>query len=168
MAEERFTIACDLSSSSSSLSLSSPDSTDNSASSDDITDSCNSSWGFSPPPDGNGGPLFHLESLRDSLPPRKRGLSNFFTGKSQSFTSLADVKCAEDLAKPEKKLKSSHSWESTVKSSYKNQNFRSSILSVGSAESIKMPRKVSNGANRGKKGSRPVATNAFRPRKQII
>jgi hypothetical protein len=46
------------------------------------------------------------------------------------------VKCAEDLAKPEKKLKSSHSSESAVKSSYNNQAIRSSIFSVGSAESI--------------------------------
>jgi hypothetical protein len=46
------------------------------------------------------------------------------------------VKCAEDLAKPEKKLKSSHSSESAVKSSYNNQAIRSSIFSVGSTESI--------------------------------
>jgi hypothetical protein len=55
------------------FSISSPDSTASSASSDDITDSGNSSWGFSPPPmpDGNGGPLFHMKSLRESLPSRK-------------------------------------------------------------------------------------------------
>ena len=47
-----------------------------------------------------------------------------------------DVKYAEDLAKPEKKLKSSHSSESAVKSSYNNQAIWSSIFSVGSAESI--------------------------------
>lgn len=31
----------------------------------------------------------------------RRGLSNFFHGKSQSFTSLASVKSLEDLAKKE-------------------------------------------------------------------
>nr|ADE77387.1 unknown [Picea sitchensis] len=158
MAEERFISTCNLSSSSSSFSISSPDSTAYSASSDDITDSGNSSWGFSPPPmpDGNGGPLFHMKSLRESLPSRKRGLSNYFTGKSQSFTSLVDVKCVEDLAKPEKKLKSSHSWESTMQSSYNNQTIPSSILSSGSAESMEMPRKGSLRRKMSKKSSRLI------------
>ncbi|CAL5390798.1 unnamed protein product [Camellia sinensis] len=31
----------------------------------------------------------------------ERGLSKHFQGKSQSFTSLANVRCLEDLAKPE-------------------------------------------------------------------
>lgn len=36
----------------------------------------------------------------------RRGLSKHFQGKSQSFTSLSDVRCLGDLAKPEnKKLK---------------------------------------------------------------
>jgi len=156
MAEERFIFTCDLSSPSSSLSTSSPDSTASSASSDDITDSGNSSWGFSPRamPDGNGSPLFHMKSLRASLPFRKRGLSIFFTGKSQSFTSLADVKCVEDLAKPVKKLKSSHSWESTITASYTNQTIQSSILSAGSPESKKMLRKASFRRKMSRNGSR--------------
>nr|ADE76840.1 unknown [Picea sitchensis] len=155
MAEERFISTCDLSSYSSSFSISSPDSTASSAFSNNITDSGNSSWGFSPPPmpDGNDGPLFHMKFLRASLPSRKRGLSNYFTGKSQSFTSLANVKCVEDLAKPEKKLKSSHSLESVMKSSYNNQTIRSSILSAGSAESMEMPRKASFGRKMSKKNS---------------
>jgi hypothetical protein len=40
----------------------------------------------------------------------RRGLSKFYQGKSQSFTSLTNVKSLEDFAKPEspynKKLKS--------------------------------------------------------------
>lgn len=44
----------------------------------------------------------------------RRGLSKHFQGKSQSFTSLANVMCLEDLAKPEnpynKKLKSCKSY----------------------------------------------------------
>lgn len=59
------------------------------------------------------GPLYQMESLRVHLP-FKRGLSKFFSGKSQSFTSLADVKTSDDLAKPEspykKKMKSSQSY----------------------------------------------------------
>ncbi|KAL5725198.1 hypothetical protein ACHQM5_008368 [Ranunculus cassubicifolius] len=58
--------------------------------------------------------LFEMTSLIQQLP-FKRGLSKHFNGKSQSFTSLAKVKCLEDLAKPEsppltKKMKSCKSY----------------------------------------------------------
>ncbi|KAG6524485.1 uncharacterized protein LOC122046036 [Zingiber officinale] len=51
------------------------------------------------------GTLGSLDSLEDALPV-KRGLSNFFTGKSKSFASLVDVAgvCANDVAKPENPL----------------------------------------------------------------
>lgn len=59
------------------------------------------------------GPLYEMSSLIAQLPV-KRGLSKHFQGKSQSFTSLSDVRCLEDLAKPEKpykkRLKSSKSY----------------------------------------------------------
>lgn len=53
----------------------------------------------SKPKDGAFG---SLDSLEESLPV-KRGLSNFFAGKSKSFASLADVAtaCARDVAKQE-------------------------------------------------------------------
>ncbi|XXG48181.1 hypothetical protein AAC387_Pa02g2696 [Persea americana] len=44
------------------------------------------------------GSLFELSELMAHLP-IKRGLSKHFQGKSQSFTSLANVRCLEDLAK---------------------------------------------------------------------
>ncbi|KAJ4832753.1 hypothetical protein Tsubulata_019795 [Turnera subulata] len=44
------------------------------------------------------GPLYELSELMAQLP-IKRGLSKFYQGKSQSYTSLASVKCLEDLAK---------------------------------------------------------------------
>ncbi|RWW19387.1 hypothetical protein GW17_00016579 [Ensete ventricosum] len=51
------------------------------------------------------GPLFELSSLMAQLPINvgvcRRGLSRYFQGKSQSFTSLSDVRCIEDLAKEE-------------------------------------------------------------------
>lgn len=76
-----------------------------SSASDDIEDSFSST--------SSDGPLYEMDSLRAHLP-FKRGLSNYFTGKSQSFTSLSDVKCLNDLVKPEnpyrKKMKSSHSY----------------------------------------------------------
>ncbi|KAK9106437.1 hypothetical protein Syun_022448 [Stephania yunnanensis] len=60
-----------------------------------------------------GGPLDEMSSLMHQLP-FKRGLSKFYPGKSQSFTSLSNVRSLEDLAKPEnpynKRLKSCRSY----------------------------------------------------------
>lgn len=62
---------------------------------------------------GDSGPLQDMSSLLQELP-FKRGLSKHYNGKSQSFTSLANVRSLEDLAKPEnpynKKLKSCKSY----------------------------------------------------------
>ncbi|KAL5215618.1 hypothetical protein ABZP36_007019 [Zizania latifolia] len=53
---------------------------------------------------------FEMSSLVMELPLMRRGLSKFFDGKSQSFTSLAAVGGLEDLAKPtRKRLKTSRS-----------------------------------------------------------
>lgn len=53
---------------------------------------------------GAGGALSCMDGLDDALP-IKRGLSNFFSGKSRSFANLQDaasaVSSARDLAKPE-------------------------------------------------------------------
>ncbi|KAI3422881.1 uncharacterized protein J3R85_011613 [Psidium guajava] len=46
------------------------------------------------------GPLYELSDLMTHLP-IKRGLSKFYQGKSQSFTSLARVQSIEDLVKKE-------------------------------------------------------------------
>ncbi|XP_057433890.1 protein OXIDATIVE STRESS 3-like [Lotus japonicus] len=58
-------------------------------------------------------PLSDMSSLLQQLP-MKRGLSKFYQGKSQSFTSLAKVESLEDLAKAEnpqnKRLKSCKSY----------------------------------------------------------
>ncbi|KAK9923490.1 hypothetical protein M0R45_031907 [Rubus argutus] len=48
----------------------------------------------------SGGSLFDLSDLMAQLP-IKRGLSKYFQGKSQSFTSLSKVNSLEDLAKKE-------------------------------------------------------------------
>ncbi|KAL5768719.1 hypothetical protein ACOSQ2_015502 [Xanthoceras sorbifolium] len=47
----------------------------------------------------SNGPLYELSALMAQLPAVKRGLSKFYQGKSQSFTSLANVNNIEDLAK---------------------------------------------------------------------
>ncbi|OVA12074.1 hypothetical protein BVC80_1489g5 [Macleaya cordata] len=61
----------------------------------------------------SNGPLYEMSSLIQQLP-FKRGLSKHYQGKSQSFTSLSEVRCLEDLAKPEnpykKKLKTCKSY----------------------------------------------------------
>ncbi|KAL2333172.1 hypothetical protein Fmac_014385 [Flemingia macrophylla] len=58
-------------------------------------------------------PLSDMSSLVQQLP-IKRGLSRFYQGKSQSFTSLTNVRSLEDLAKAEnpynKRLKSCKSY----------------------------------------------------------
>ncbi|CAH8362824.1 unnamed protein product [Eruca vesicaria subsp. sativa] len=46
----------------------------------------------------SNGPFEDLSDLMSHLP-IKRGLSKFYEGKSQSFTSLANVKSLEDLTK---------------------------------------------------------------------
>jgi hypothetical protein len=46
------------------------------------------------------GPLDTLSSMEDALP-IKRGISNFISGKSKSFTNLSDAVSVKDLAKPE-------------------------------------------------------------------
>ncbi|KAM3394321.1 hypothetical protein CQW23_09486 [Capsicum baccatum] len=57
--------------------------------------------------------LQNMSTLLQELP-FKRGLSKHYNGKSQSFTSLSNVRSLEDLAKPEnpynKKLKSCKSY----------------------------------------------------------
>ncbi|KAF8378873.1 hypothetical protein HHK36_030222 [Tetracentron sinense] len=59
------------------------------------------------------GPLHEISSIMQQLH-FKRGLSKHYQGKSQSFTSLTNVRCLEDLVKPEnpyrKKLKSCKSY----------------------------------------------------------
>lgn len=71
-------------------------------------------------------PLHDLSSLMHQLP-LKRGLSKYFQGKSQSFTSLSKVMSLEDLAKPEnpcnKKLKSCKSYGGLLSAA---QNHKSS------------------------------------------
>ncbi|CAL9770430.1 unnamed protein product [Musa acuminata subsp. burmannicoides] len=75
--------------------------------SDDVISS-SPSW---PPLSDFNGSLFDLSSIMAELP-IKRGLSKYFEGKSQSFGSLSDVRCTEDLANEESprrtKMKTCH------------------------------------------------------------
>ncbi|KAI4307719.1 hypothetical protein L6164_030876 [Bauhinia variegata] len=72
---------------------------------EEVTSPCSSS--------SSADPLSDMSSLFLQLP-IKRGLSRHYQGKSQSFTSWANVRSVEDLAKPEnplnKRLKSCRSY----------------------------------------------------------
>ncbi|XP_022724339.1 uncharacterized protein LOC111281045 isoform X2 [Durio zibethinus] len=70
-----------------------------STSSSDLVDDASSSSTSNSSANCNG-PLYELSQLMAQLP-IKRGLSNYFQGKSQSFTSLSSVKSIEELAKKE-------------------------------------------------------------------
>ncbi|KAL2516308.1 uncharacterized protein Fot_30279 [Forsythia ovata] len=89
-------------SSSSSSSSSTLDTADDASSSASSSQSVNSS-----------GALFDLSDLMEELP-IKRGLSKFYEGKSESFTSLTMVNSLEDLMKKgtpyKRKMKSSKSY----------------------------------------------------------
>ncbi|MQL87738.1 hypothetical protein Taro_020289 [Colocasia esculenta] len=82
---------------------------------------------------------YEMASLKAELP-LKRGLSRHFQGKSQSFTCLANVRCLEDLVKPErpcrKKLKSCRSYAAGLDS----QRPRSPTLNGCSKAISKRPR----------------------------
>ncbi|PRQ46726.1 hypothetical protein RchiOBHm_Chr2g0092151 [Rosa chinensis] len=75
-----------------SRSMDSMESSSSSFSSDLVEDVSSSSSSSS------NGPLYELSELMIHLPIRK-GLSKYYQGKSQSFTSLGGVKSLEDLAK---------------------------------------------------------------------
>ncbi|XWS12009.1 hypothetical protein CRYUN_Cryun37aG0053400 [Craigia yunnanensis] len=68
------------------------------SSSSDLVDDASSSTSNSST--NCNGPLYELSELMAQLP-IKRGLSKYFQGKSQSFTSLSSVKSIEELAKKE-------------------------------------------------------------------
>ncbi|KAL9244602.1 hypothetical protein vseg_018364 [Gypsophila vaccaria] len=82
--------------SSSSYFEESNDSKGSSSSLDLLDDASSTSSSSSPSPS----PLYGLSELMDQLP-IKQGLSKFYKGKSQSFTTLARVTSIEDLAKKE-------------------------------------------------------------------
>ncbi|KAK0571487.1 hypothetical protein LWI29_016968 [Acer saccharum] len=81
----------------------SPSSSLSSSSSSDFVeedDASSSSASSTSSSSSSNGPLYELSALMAQLP-IKRGLSKFYQGKSQSFTSLANVNNMEDLAKKE-------------------------------------------------------------------
>ncbi|KAJ8444483.1 hypothetical protein Cgig2_024047 [Carnegiea gigantea] len=79
-------------------------SSSNSLSSSTSSDLMEDATSFSSSSSSSNGPLYQLSDLMAQLP-LKRGLSKYYQGKSQSFTSLANVESLEDLAKKENPCK---------------------------------------------------------------
>ncbi|XP_055827773.1 protein OXIDATIVE STRESS 3-like [Solanum dulcamara] len=103
----------------------------------DTTDDASSSPS-SCSPISDDGALYDLSSLMSQLP-IKRGLSKFYQGKSQSFTSLSRVTSLEDLAKKEspfrRKMKSCKSYGAGL-DSYKSYTLpKATILKKASRNS---------------------------------
>ncbi|CAN4089034.1 unnamed protein product [Withania somnifera] len=124
-------------SSSSSIGEGSTNSNGSCSSSLDTTDDASSSSPSSCSPNSDGA-LYDLSSLMSQLP-IKRGLSKFFQGKSQSFTSLSRVTSLEDLAKKEspykRKMKSCKSYGAGL-DSYKSYTLpKATILKKASRNS---------------------------------
>ncbi|XP_008804228.2 uncharacterized protein LOC103717561 [Phoenix dactylifera] len=117
---------------------------------DDATSSTSSSSLSNKDDQFEDGPLYEMSSLIAQLP-FKRGLSKFYNGKSQSFTSLSNVRSLEDLAKPErlyrKKAKLSKSYGGGL-------DGRKSLSPYGRSKTI--TKKVSRGPSFSPSaGSRP-------------
>lgn len=78
----------------------------------------------------------------------RRGLSKYFQGKSQSFTSLTNVRSLEDLAKPEnpynKKLKSCKSYGGLLSAQNHHTSSSSHHLPRANSSSRLITKKASN------------------------
>lgn len=125
----------------SSVSLSSCDTTDDAASSLPSSSS------------NSSGSLYDLSDLMVQLP-IKRGLSKFYQGRSESFTSLSRVTSVEDLAKKtipfRKKMKASKSCENGL-NSYKPYILPKPLISKAKKDSNKRGGRTTSLAPRHKK-----------------
>ncbi|KAG5529841.1 hypothetical protein RHGRI_030272 [Rhododendron griersonianum] len=122
---------------------------------DEVTSSASSPNSPPPPPSASNSsgqiastsPLHDMSSLMQQLP-IKRGLSKYFQGKSQSFTSLTNVRSLEDLAKPEnpynKKLKSCKSYVGLLSAQNHHTSSSSHHLPRANSSSRLITKKASN------------------------
>ncbi|CAL9777594.1 unnamed protein product [Musa acuminata subsp. burmannicoides] len=124
-----------------------PSNSDDSDDNDDSTEgaassspSAESSW--LPPKMNSNGPLYELSSLMEQLP-IKRGLSKYYQGKSQSYTSLSVVSSIEDLPKKEtpcrRKIKPCKSYAAGMDASQKSDHAPGSCSKTISKNAPKIP-----------------------------
>ncbi|KAL6972747.1 hypothetical protein U1Q18_026920 [Sarracenia purpurea var. burkii] len=106
---------------------------------DDDDDVSSSSYSTSSP---SSGPLCDLSELMAQLP-IKRGLSKFYDGKSQSFTSLSRVTSIKDLPKKEtsyrRKMKASKSYGGGLDSYKSHTHPKPTISKKTSRASLSFP-----------------------------
>ncbi|OIW15959.1 hypothetical protein TanjilG_04494 [Lupinus angustifolius] len=118
----------------------SEDSMNSMCSSSDFTDLEETSSVSTSPSSHSNGPLYELSELMNHLP-IKRGLSMFYQGKAQSFTSLAMVESVEDLPKKctshRERMKSCKSYGGGLNNSH--------IISL--TPKAKISKKASRGSN---------------------
>ncbi|CAM0903205.1 unnamed protein product [Alopecurus aequalis] len=106
---------------------------------------------------------FQMSSLMAQLP-LKRGLSQFFDGKSQSFASLAAVGGLEDLAKPlSKRLKTSRSCEVALQDAHRRRFSQSHHNAAAFKKVSKGRLSVLGKAPASRLTLRPVTASAARP-----
>ncbi|KAL1810564.1 hypothetical protein DCAR_0730271 [Daucus carota subsp. sativus] len=110
---------------------------------DDASSSCSSSNSAN-----SSGSLYDLSDLMSQLP-IKRGLSKFYQGKSQSFTSLARVGSVEELAKKEsaynrrKSMKGCRSYGGSL-NNYKSHTLPKPIISKKNSRGLVSSSSFSN------------------------
>ncbi|XP_030465191.1 protein OXIDATIVE STRESS 3-like [Syzygium oleosum] len=144
--------------SSSSSSSSSPDLLEDASSSPSPSLSksslCSSSSSSSSSLAGKHGPLYELSDLMAQLP-IKRGLSRYYDGKSQSFTSLASCRSVEDLVKKErpyvKRLKLCKSYAGGLDSPNRSFGPKAIISKKGSSSRSAFPSSSSSSSHLGKR-----------------
>lgn len=89
---------------------------------------------------GSSSSFASLSSLEDSLP-IKRGLSNYFVGKSRSFSNLADCANGEanEIGKPESPFNRKRRLEIACRFSFKRRASCSSLISPAMLPSLLSP-----------------------------
>ncbi|CAN4116690.1 unnamed protein product [Withania somnifera] len=110
------------------------------------------------------GAFKNMSTLLQELP-FKRGLSKHYNGKSQSFTSLSNVRSLEDMAKPEnpynKKLKSCKSYGVFLEG-FKSDNLQSHVIRSSSSSRLGSKR-GSCSSLRAKRNGSFLGNNSSRP-----
>ncbi|KAM1412488.1 hypothetical protein ACFXTO_025208 [Malus domestica] len=125
------------------------------ASSSSMSSSCSSSL-------HSHGSLFDLSDLMAQLP-IKRGLSKYFEGKCQSFTSLSKAKSIEDLAKKESPYKQRKAIKASKSYGGGLSSYRSYTLPKATISKSKKPSTTTSFSSRARGSSFGINNNMLPP-----
>nr|XP_008375848.1 uncharacterized protein DDB_G0271670-like isoform X2 [Malus domestica] len=125
------------------------------ASSSSMSSSCSSSF-------HSHGSLFDLSDLMAQLP-IKRGLSKYFEGKCQSFTSLSKAKSIEDLAKKESPYKKRKAIKASKSYGGGLSSYRSYTLPKATISKSKKPSTTTSFSSRSRGSSFGINNNMLPP-----